>query len=505
MSSTAAPGVSFGFAKTKTKQSTLLQAAPAASGSFARGDAAAEDDPAEKEYLKDASEVKERKKEKVKEDLVIPCRGNRVQLNKVKAEKEKSKKDVSTSEVKEEVKEEPKDGDDLNALAAKEILADAERWQEEKDAEAEERDGRMDMEIPMAAAEGDKEEEEERRQKESTLDDYDAVPVQGFGMGMLRGMGYKPGEGIGGFKKLDVKCLDPVLRPKGLGLGAARPGAKGDGDSKKKDKDGDEELVLKKGAYVKVLSGPNREMYGQVDGMDEDAARVFVKLAVGGKNASVSENAVRLVTTKEYKKYSKVINRDLYDEYEEKQRSRQDEWDRGRDGRDRDVVEDESGGRRKAKKRSRSRSPRANGSSSKKSKKSSRRNSDDESPDRRKRSWLRPHLRVRFIDDRYKKGRYYKSKMVVDDVQSADRCSCRADDDGAYLDDVRPRQLETVVPRAEGAAVMVVRGEMAGAVGEMLRRDRDRGVAAVRVLPDGDIVKMDFDDICEYTGEIPEY
>lgn len=36
-------------------------------------------------------------------------------------------------------------------------------------------------------------------------------------------MGFKDGQGIGGFKKLAVTCIEPVIRPKGLGLGAARP------------------------------------------------------------------------------------------------------------------------------------------------------------------------------------------------------------------------------------------------------------------------------------------
>ena len=40
---------------------------------------------------------------------------------------------------------------------------------------------------------------------------------------MLRGMGFKEGQGVGGFKKATVACLDPVVRPKGLGLGAAKP------------------------------------------------------------------------------------------------------------------------------------------------------------------------------------------------------------------------------------------------------------------------------------------
>ena len=36
-------------------------------------------------------------------------------------------------------------------------------------------------------------------------------------------MGFKTGEGLGGFNKASVACIEPVVRPKGLGLGAAKP------------------------------------------------------------------------------------------------------------------------------------------------------------------------------------------------------------------------------------------------------------------------------------------
>ena len=34
-----------------------------------------------------------------------------------------------------------------------------------------------------------------------TIADYDAVPIEAFGLAMLRGMGWKDGEGIGKNKK----------------------------------------------------------------------------------------------------------------------------------------------------------------------------------------------------------------------------------------------------------------------------------------------------------------
>lgn len=46
----------------------------------------------------------------------------------------------------------------------------------------------------------------------------------------------------------------------------------------------------------------------QIEGVDPDNARVMVKLAIGGKNVTISQYAVKLVFRKEYEKYSKDLS-----------------------------------------------------------------------------------------------------------------------------------------------------------------------------------------------------
>jgi hypothetical protein len=60
------------------------------------------------------------------------------------------------------------------------------------------------------------------RPNESSLDDYEAVPISLFGAAMLRGMGWKEGEGVGAKKQGATEIMLPVPRPHGLGLGANR-------------------------------------------------------------------------------------------------------------------------------------------------------------------------------------------------------------------------------------------------------------------------------------------
>ncbi|XP_013404258.1 G-patch domain and KOW motifs-containing protein isoform X1 [Lingula anatina] len=99
--------------------------------------------------------------------------------------------------------------------------------------------------------------------------DYEQMPIEEYGLAMLRGMGWKEGEGIGKNKQI-VTPVDAIVRPKGMGLGADHsqilqmPGGK-----EKKRKPGDAKEEEEKLAYVKgaggvVLWGPHKELYGKV-------------------------------------------------------------------------------------------------------------------------------------------------------------------------------------------------------------------------------------------------
>uniref|UniRef100_A0A182YAE7 G-patch_2 domain-containing protein n=1 Tax=Anopheles stephensi TaxID=30069 RepID=A0A182YAE7_ANOST len=98
--------------------------------------------------------------------------------------------------------------------------------------------------------------------RESTLDDYESVPIEQFGQGMLRGMGWN-----GDVKKEDTEkiALGPMPRPKGLGLGADRSVKAGAGPAAVQSAQG-ENLVMKCGAPVKIVSGRHKGKYATVSG-----------------------------------------------------------------------------------------------------------------------------------------------------------------------------------------------------------------------------------------------
>ncbi|KAM4695870.1 G-patch domain and KOW motifs-containing protein [Rhinophrynus dorsalis] len=330
--------------------------------------------------------------------------------------------------------------------------------------------------------------------------DYEVVPVEQYGMAMLRGMGWKEGEGIGRTFKQDVKPLEQKLRPKGLGLGADRSALKDLEPEKprrplKPGEEPEEEAKgLSTGRAVEIQSGAHKELYGKVEGIDPDNARVMVKLAIGGKVVTVSQYALRLVSSAEYTKYAKDLSRlskvHRKKDQEVKEEARKDQ-----------TSEKEQQRRGEEKHREQSR----NGDSSSRDKRRKPRSPDRDREKKKTRTeqqgWLHRDLRVRFIDKHYKGGKYYNSKMLVEDVLSPRTCVCRTES-GRILEGIKQDMLETVIPKQEGEYVMVVLGQHRGQVGKILHRDKHKSRALVQLQGEHDEAEtFSYDVICHYTGE----
>ncbi|UJR10070.1 hypothetical protein I4U23_014292 [Adineta vaga] len=155
--------------------------------------------------------------------------------------------------------------------------------------------------------------------------DYDQVPIEDFGMAVLRGMGYKEETGLGISNKKQTDVFVPQSRPRGLGLGADRKVLEKINQLKRNLKkagiDEKDDLCYEKGAFVLIEKGPHQGLYGTIESIEEDVARFTVSLAIGGTNRkkeviSISQYSVKLVTEKEFLKYSKYVNKSKADQVE---------------------------------------------------------------------------------------------------------------------------------------------------------------------------------------------
>ncbi|KAG8195083.1 hypothetical protein JTE90_029662 [Oedothorax gibbosus] len=331
------------------------------------------------------------------------------------------------------------------------------------------------------------------RPEEPQLDDYEQVPVEQYGLAMLRGMGANEED----IKK--AKGLEQVQvqrRIVGLGLGADTSAWK-----KAQKKAEEEKLELKNGAYVNVIQGPHKGVYGQVLGLDGENARVIVKLSKDDQTVTLPEFFIGVVSKSEFEKESKVINRAAYEKYK---RSNEEKYEdhsskRRKEDSSSKYYKDESNRKDNYEKDSR-----------RSEKKAKRRHSREHSEEpmyetKTTKPWVRPQLRVRFIDDKYKKGKYFNKKVVVVDVPSSKHCSCKTEDN-KYLDDISPSMLETVIPRDESAFVMIVKGKYSGELCTILKKDKSKCMAVVQFLSDREqAMKVEYDSICEYVGDVAQF
>nr|XP_060489291.1 G-patch domain and KOW motifs-containing protein [Panthera onca] len=320
--------------------------------------------------------------------------------------------------------------------------------------------------------------------------DYEAVPVEAYGLAMLRGMGWKPGEGIGRTFNQVVKPRVNSLRPKGLGLGAnltevqalAPTGPhhlpKPD-EEQEKDKE-DQPQGLVPGGAVVVLSGPHRGLYGKVEGLDPDNVRAMVRLAVGSRMVTVSEYYLQPISQQEFDKNSLDLSQ-MHKTSSVQQNGTASSW---KALRDQDLPSQQEDSQRKRK-----HLPDRQGEPAAKNEKAGPRSQH----------WLHRDLRVRFVDKLHKGGQYYNTKMTIEDVLSPDTCVCRTDQ-GQVLEGLREDMLETLVPKVQGNRVMVVLGPQAGKVGRLLDWDRVRSRAVVQLQRENQLVELHYDAVCQYLG-----
>lgn len=309
-------------------------------------------------------------------------------------------------------------------------------------------------------------------EKEIEDADYAAVAIEDFGLAILRGCGWKDGEGIG--RKPQVVPLRILpRRPNGLGLGATPQHPEAISVKIGKDNDHVDEAI-KKDSLIRITTGRHKGLYGKVESRDDDNNSLFVRLAVGGQHVKVSLFGVILVSKKEFDRDSKCINKDDYDKERDKikkQHNRESEVVRSED--DRVNYEEEF--------------------------KTKFREKDQEHPNKVKETelWVRADLVVRLVHEGYKKGKYFKEKMRVVDVASR-KDICLEDSQGKMHYGIRQSWLETVLPRLEKSRVMVVRGKLKGYPAIMQKKDKRSCTVVAQLLNSNEIITVDFDDVCQH-------
>ena len=334
--------------------------------------------------------------------------------------------------------------------------------------------------------------------EEASMEAYESMPIEDFGAAMLRGMGWKEGEGVGrNAKSGRADPVEFVPRMGRLGLGADTmdvPGA-----------------TLKKNNDKKILKpGESREEKTEILMRDPNASR-----APGMRNVkSIDEKLVKKeeLGVKEGKrmyvakgKHEGLTGRVLkiqkadgkaqfeLDSSGEVITLRCSELDEMANAPapqgDKKRKSSEDAGNKKSKK------PREE--------EESEDEDDDDAP------WLYPSIRVRIISKSFSGGIYYLKKGTIVDIPTPKECTVQIDGDNgrasSLISNVRQSYLETCVPKKPGGRVVILAGKLRGRRGKLVQKNKSNDTARIQLSDDFTVHdEIDLDEIAEYVGEMDE-
>ncbi|RYR14097.1 hypothetical protein Ahy_B04g070741 isoform A [Arachis hypogaea] len=286
------------------------------------------------------------------------------------------------------------------------------------------------------------------------LEEFNDVPVEGFGKALLAGYGWSEGMGIGRNAKEDVKVVEYKRRTAKEGLGFVGDDRSSVRSQKKKSREdngrNDAGFVSEK-KIVRIIGGKDAGLKGiVVRRIGEDW--IVLKVSRSGEEveARVSVDDVAELGSAEEERCLRKL----------------------KELRIRHKGEDDKASRHK---RERERG-------------------------RKQVSWLTSHIRVRVISQNIKGGRLYLKKAQVLDVVGPLTCDISMDESKEIVQGVSQDMLETALPR-RGGPVLVLSGKYKGAFGSLVERDLDREVGVVRDADTHQLLNVKLEQIAEYIGD----
>ncbi|CAA7045327.1 unnamed protein product [Microthlaspi erraticum] len=306
-----------------------------------------------------------------------------------------------------------------------------------------------------------------------TLEDFESVPVEGFGEALMAGYGWKPGKGIGKNAKEDVqiKELKKWTAKEGLGFDLDKSKAKVKesvklDNNKPRDVNGGDLFFV--GKEVRIVAGRDVGLKGKI--VEKLGKDMFVlKLSGSEDEVEVGVNEVADLGSKEEEKCLKKL-KDLQ-------------------LKDKKVSKGSRGAERGSRKEVRV---------------SEKEDNRGQTRERKKQpSWLRSHIKVRIVSKDLKGGRLYLKKGRVVDVVGPTTCDITMDETQELVQGVDQELLETALPR-RGGPVLVLSGKHKGVYGNLVEKDLDKETGVVRDLDNHKMLDVRLEQVAEYMGDMDD-
>jgi len=379
------------------------------------------------------------------------------------------------------------------------------------------------------------------RPNEADLDAYNRMPLEEYGIAMLRGMGWTEGMPIGKNAQHVVPVIQFIRQPPRVGLGAVvrvqevkkpegwilKPGESRDPPpvmALPKDSDGrvrhwktiDEQLkpikepfstgsrlfitggvhqgitgktVMKQGDKVVVLLPSDERVVVHTKDLKELEDNEPIPSLPVTNDTTTSGSKITTINTSTHTTITITDNPIPAAPAPASSSTRKHKKHKSKD-----KHKKKKDSKKKHKKRKRSYSDSSESSSTTTT--TSKPPSLTEPPVVKEFRWITPDIRVKICSKSISEGRYYCKLAWIIDILPENRCVLRLEDSGVLIENIRQSDLETVIP-AQGGPVKVVRGDYCGELGTVYEKMPSRNEVYVQLEDNLEICKMSYDDVAQ--------
>ncbi|KAM7493601.1 hypothetical protein LguiB_028210 [Lonicera macranthoides] len=319
------------------------------------------------------------------------------------------------------------------------------------------------------------------------FEEFNDVPVEGFGAALLAGYGWFEGRGIGKNAKEDVKVVEYKrwTAKEGLGFVAMPPPKSTNGSNgvvhKKKGIEEETNAVgggsFTVGKDVRVIGGRHMGLKGRIIEVTGGGDPLVLRLSRSEEEVTVRIRDVAELGSMEEERCLKKLK---------ELKIRESKVESGKNSSKSASQRDEANQDRKKDSKRRSR---GGGDKREELLKSSS-----------KVSWLISHIRVRIISKELKGGKLYLKKGKIVDVVGPMKCDISMDESRELVQGVDQEFLETALPR-RGGPVIVLYGRHKGVYGSLVEKDVEKEIGVVQDADTHSLLNVRLEQIAEYIGD----
>lgn len=323
------------------------------------------------------------------------------------------------------------------------------------------------------------------------FEEFNDVPVEGFGAALLAGYGWYEGRGIGKNAKEDVKVVEYKrwTAKEGLGFVSMPPPKSTNGSNEvvQKKKGIEEEIngvgggSFSVGKDVRVVGGRHMGLKGRIVEVTGDGDPVVLRLSRSEEEVTVRIRDVAELGSMEEERCLKKLK---------ELKICESKVERGKNSSKSTSQRDEANQDRK---KDGKRSSREGGDKREELLKSSSSSSSQV-------SWLISHIRVRIISKELKGGKLYLKKGKIVDVVGPTKCDISMDESRELVQSVDQEFLETALPR-RGGPVIVLYGRHKGVYGSLVKKDMEKETGVVQDADTHSLLNVRLEQIAEYIGD----